>query len=364
MDDAFGEACRLARGVVDALACGALAVDAHGVVQAANARLAAMYGAPVDALAGQPVNRLFERVEQGDLPREVLEGRASVEGEAWLLQASGGRLPVWAGLGALAGVAGCTGIRLIVVVDISGQKAAEARQHAQFAEVSRLSDTVIEQALELKHYAQQLEERVRQRTLELREANLDSIYMLAVASEAKDADTGAHVLRIQRGSEGIARELGLSARQIEEIGYSSILHDVGKMVVPDQVLRKPGALSAPERAVMEEHTLAGERILSRKPFFEMARAIARSHHENWDGSGYPDRRKGPEVPLAARIVHVADVFDALVCARVYKPAWTVEQARAFILEQSGKMFDPTVVAAFVRFLAQADGGGDGGGRYD
>jgi HD-GYP domain-containing protein (c-di-GMP phosphodiesterase class II) len=238
----------------------------------------------------------------------------------------------------------------LLVIDISAQKEAEARQQSHLAAVSRLGDTVIEQAIALKHHAEQLEERVRERTAELHEANLDSIFMLAVASEAKDADTGAHVLRIQRGAEGVARKLGLSEREAEAIGYSSILHDVGKMVVPDSILQKPAALTSAERVVIEQHTLAGERILSRKPFFAVARQIARSHHENWDGSGYPDKLGGVEIPRAARIVHVVDVFDALTSARVYKPAWPLDKAIAFLEEQRGRMFDEEIVEAFLGFL--------------
>src|SRR5262249_3768414 len=119
---------------------------------------------------------------------------------------------------------------------------------------------------------------------------------------------------------------GLSTQEAERLGYSAILHDVGKIQVPDEILRKPTALTQDEWQIMRQHTITGERILSREPFFEDARNIARSHHENWDGSGYPDGRAASTIPLAARIVRVADVFDALTSTRPYKQAWSPEQA--------------------------------------
>src|SRR5206468_3740819 len=139
--------------------------------------------------------------------------------------------------------------------------------------------------------------RGRGRTAERHEANMDAIYMLAVASESKDEDTGAHVRRLERYSRTLARELGFGEREAETVGYSAILHDIGKIHVPDHILKKPGPLTDDERRVIQEHTLAGEHILSVKPFFHMARRIARHHHENWDGSGYPDRAAGADIPV-------------------------------------------------------------------
>ncbi|MBK8267629.1 MAG: HD domain-containing protein [Planctomycetes bacterium] len=127
-----------------------------------------------------------------------------------------------------------------------------------------------------------------------------------------------------------------------------MLHEVGKMVVPDAVLKKPGALTSEERRVIESHTIAGERILSEKPFFEVARHIARSHHENWDGSGYPDGLKAGAIPLAARLVRLVDVYDALLSPRVYKPAWSRDDAMATIRKSGGSLFDPEIVKAFLR----------------
>ncbi|HRX87243.1 MAG TPA: HD domain-containing phosphohydrolase [Phycisphaerae bacterium] len=356
MPEPQDNACTLIDHVVGAVGCGALMVDAAGTIRCANQRLAGMAQVAVARLVGKPLSALVTPMTPaGRKTGSMLERTAPAQTEGTLARGSAPPLPVLIAHGPLPPELGAPTGHLLLLIDIAKQKEADERQHALLAEVSRFSDTVIEQALELKRYAQRLEERVRERTRELHEANIDAIFMLAVASEAKDADTGAHVLRIQRGSAGIARMLGLSEREAEEIGYSAILHDVGKMVVPDQILRKPGPLTPEERVIVEEHTLAGERILSTKPFFASARRIARSHHENWDGSGYPDRLVGEEIALEARIVHVADVFDALTNARVYKPAWPMEEALSFLREHRGRMFDPAVVRAFEAFLeASAD----------
>ena len=231
---------------------------------------------------------------------------------------------------------------------------AQARQFAeaeknlkeQYDIIAKLSTTVMNSAMDLKHDNEVLEIRVRQRTRELTEANIDAIYMLAIASEAKDQDTGAHVRRIFRLTREISSALGMNDRKAEDLAYASVLHDVGKIHVPDNILKKPGPLTNEEWTVMREHTIAGERILSDKPFFGHARKIARSHHENWDGSGYPDAVSGEAIPMEARIVHLADVYDALTSPRVYKAAWKPAEAADFIRESSGHMFDPNLVAVF------------------
>jgi putative two-component system response regulator len=243
-------------------------------------------------------------------------------------------------------------LRLVTVTDLSEQKKAEESLKEQYEIIAKLSNTILEQAVDLKHYSQSLEQRVAERTAALHEANLDAIYMLAVASEAKDEDTGRHVRRIRECAAKLARELGFADREADEIGYSAVLHDVGKMHVPDHILKKPGPLTPDERTLIEEHTIIGERILSEAPFFNRARAIARSHHENWDASGYPDGTAGNAIPVEARIVHLADVFDALTSPRVYKHAWSADDAAGVIRESRGKMFDPDVVKAFESLFAR------------
>ncbi|MEA2707748.1 MAG: hypothetical protein QOF78_349 [Phycisphaerales bacterium] len=223
---------------------------------------------------------------------------------------------------------------------------AERSMKEQYDIIANLSTTVMNSALDLKDYSKQLERRVRERTADLHEAHVDTIYMLAVASEAKDQDTGEHLRRIYRHTKALATELGVDDDEADRLAYAGVLHDVGKMHVPDDILKKPGPLTPDEMKTMQEHTIWGERILGDKPFFAAARKIARSHHENWDGSGYPDATRGEAIPLEARIVHLADVYDALVSPRVYKAAWTPRQAAEFIVEAAGQMFDPELVRVF------------------
>ncbi|MBI4666591.1 MAG: response regulator [Nitrospinae bacterium] len=204
----------------------------------------------------------------------------------------------------------------------------------------------------LAQFNETLEQRVRERTLELRESNLDAIFSLAMAAEAKDENTGNHVMRIRGFSEALAIKMGLNQAQAEDIGYASIMHDVGKISIPDDILKKPGKLTDGEFTVMKLHTVHGERILPKKPFFIMARMIARGHHEKWNGAGYPDGISGEDVPLPARIVAVADVFDALTTARPYKEAWPVEKAMEEIARGSGAHFDPDVVDAWLKLFAE------------
>ncbi len=200
----------------------------------------------------------------------------------------------------------------------------------------------------MARFNENLEKNVRDRTEELRQANIDAILSLAVAAEAKDDSTGNHVYRIQSFCEALAKQMGLPDAMAEDIGYSTIMHDVGKISIPDEILKKPGKLTNEEFTIMKEHALRGERILPSRPFFETARQVARNHHEKWDGTGYPDRLAGKGIPLAARICAVADVFDALVAKRCYKEAWSMDDAHAEILRSSGAHFDPEVVHAWKR----------------
>jgi len=182
---------------------------------------------------------------------------------------------------------------------------------------------------------------------QLRDASLEAIYMLSAASEAKDEVTGSHLKRVQHFSEALALKMGLSKAQAEEIGYSSMMHDVGKMNVPDHVLKKKGPLSPDEWRMMLRHPVEGVAILREMPFYEVAREIAGGHHEKWDGSGYPYGRQGEAIPQSARIVAVADVFDALVAPRPYKEAWPPEEAVKELKLLRGQSLDEQVVDAFL-----------------
>jgi putative two-component system response regulator len=175
------------------------------------------------------------------------------------------------------------------------------------------------------------------------------ITLLMRAAEHRDTDTGDHIARVAGYVGVIAQNLGFEPADIQILKLASTMHDVGKIGVPDSILLKRGALSAEERAEMEKHAERGRRILegSTSDVVRLAAEIAESHHERWDGTGYPKGLKGEAIPLAGRIVAVADVFDALVSERPYKQAWPLDRARAFVAEQAGLHFDPRCVEAFL-----------------
>ncbi|MBF0454200.1 MAG: DUF3369 domain-containing protein [Magnetococcales bacterium] len=183
---------------------------------------------------------------------------------------------------------------------------------------------------------------------DLKKANKSALRMLAIASEFKDTDTGDHVKRLARQTQETAVELGLSEEQSTLYAEASLMHDLGKIGIPDAVLMKPGKLSDEEFRVIQDHPKIGAQILAGDPSFNIAYQVAISHHERWDGTGYPAGLKGEEIPLAARIVAVVDVFDALVSRRPYKKPWSIEEALTEIEACSGSHFDPQVVKAFLR----------------
>lgn len=340
-----------ARDLLDALPCGVLLVDCDGAILHCNTRFARMAQREAAALVGQRIQSLYIAGNGLEEVEYFLREPAKVhEHDFYLPLPDGGRLPVIAAARRVEGGTPLCDHRVITVIDASATAAAREELAEQYHLVTQLSDTVLEQALELKRYSQSLEDRVRQRMRELHEANMEAIYMLAIAGEAKDQDTGAHVLRIRDYANALALETGAPPSEAERIGYSAILHDVGKMQVPDEILKKPGPLTPEERRVMEQHTVAGERILSDKPFFRIARQIARSHQENWDGSGYPDRLLGEAIPRPARIVRLVDVFDALLSRRPYKPPWPLEQTVAEVRAGAGRQFEPALVEALLRLI--------------
>lgn len=330
-----------------ALPCGAVLIDEGGRLLGVNDRAAEMFGRPRETLVGGALHELYPDAEgRAMVERFLSRFDQAQEIESYLLRPDGARLPVMLAGRPLGSAPPRSGFRLITLIDISQHKDAEASLRDGYRDIARLSDTVLEQALSLQEYSRTLERRVEERTRDLHDANMDAIYMLAVASEAKDDDTGAHVRRIQFFAEVLGRELGLPEDESRRIGYSAILHDVGKIHVPDAILLKPGKLDTDEWRVMREHPVTGERILPERPFFAVARQIARSHHENWDGSGYPDGLSQDDIPLTARIVHMVDVYDALVSRRPYKPAWPPADAIRTVLGGTGTLFDPQVVEAF------------------
>jgi putative two-component system response regulator len=205
--------------------------------------------------------------------------------------------------------------------------------------------------IQIQSQNQLLEAKVRERTRELVEAQIEIIERLAVAAEFRDDNTGQHTHRVGQMSALLAKQLGLTDAQVSLIRRAAELHDVGKIGVPDTILMKMGKLTPEEFEIVKTHTVIGARILSggKFPLLRLAEEIAFSHHERWDGDGYA-RIRGVDVPLAGRIVAVADVFDALTQQRPYKPAWPVGEAIGEIDRQRGRQFDPGVVDAFLRVI--------------
>ncbi len=202
---------------------------------------------------------------------------------------------------------------------------------------------------EVSRRAEILEERVRLRTRELADTRLDIIRRLGRAAEWRDNETGLHIIRMSKMSQILGRLSGMNDTMAEKLLSASAMHDIGKIGIPDAVLLKPGKLDAAEWEIMKTHAQIGADLLdgSNAPLMIMARDIALTHHEKWDGSGYPNGLSGEEIPLVGRIVAVADVFDALTSTRPYKRAWSMEEALTFLRENSGKHFDPTLIELFI-----------------
>ncbi len=183
----------------------------------------------------------------------------------------------------------------------------------------------------------------------LYQSQLETIYRLAITAEYRDQhDTAVHLRHISEYSELLAKAMGLDSKFVEDIKYASPLHDIGKVAISDSILLKPAKLTPEEFEEMKKHTLYGAKILSntKSHLLQVACRIAQSHHEKYDGTGYPYKIKGETIPIEARIVSVADVFDALCMTRVYKPGWDPEKAKEYIISEKGKSFDPQVVEAF------------------
>lgn len=191
--------------------------------------------------------------------------------------------------------------------------------------------------------------RLRQFALDARERERETIHRLMLAAECRDEQAADHLTRVAGCTIAIAEGLGLSEEEADDIALASTMHDIGKISVPDRVLLKAGPLTPEEQEEIRQHTVQGHRMLhgSASHLLQRAAEIALSHHERWDGKGYPQGLSGEAIPLAGRIVAVADVFDALVSERAYKKGWPFEKARAHLVAGSGTHFDPACVAAFL-----------------
>ena len=255
------------------------------------------------------------------------------------------------------------GDRSLPVLVLTGDVTAEARRRAlalgarDFVakpfdadelrlRVRNLLETrTLQRTLEAQNAA--LEARVRDRTRELDETQFEVLARLAIAAEFRDDDTGRHTQRVGELAARLGAALGLPSEEVELVRRAAPLHDVGKIAIPDEILRKPDKLTPAEMEVMKAHAAVGARILSggRSPLVQTAERIARSHHERWDGTGYPDGLVGDAIPLEARLVAVADVLDALTHARPYRAAWAMADVLALIRAGAGTHFDPAVVEA-------------------
>ncbi|MHB2026932.1 MAG: HD domain-containing phosphohydrolase [Elusimicrobiota bacterium] len=190
---------------------------------------------------------------------------------------------------------------------------------------------------------------------DLMRSHLETIYRMALVAEFRDQkDTGGHLRRMSRFSGIIARFMGMPEAEAEDICYAAPLHDIGKVAIPDSILRKPGPLTPDEFDEMKRHTIYGAKMLANAEsrLLRLASRIALAHHERFDGSGYPYGLKGEAIPREARIVSVADVFDALISKRVYKGAWDVSDAKSYMEKHKGTLFDPQVVEALLKGMEQ------------
>jgi putative two-component system response regulator len=208
----------------------------------------------------------------------------------------------------------------------------------------------------MRNYQKELEAEVAKRTIQLRQAlkrlkevSLESICHLCRAAEYRDENTGNHIKRMSHYTCAVARKMGLNKQIVENLLYTAPMHDAGKIGIPDHILLKPGELNEKEWEIMKQHTIIGAEILagSDAKFIKLAQTIALTHHEKWDGSGYPKGLKGSKIPLVGRITAVADVFDALTSRRPYRiRPFSLEEAFDYIKGERGRQFDPEVVDAF------------------
>lgn len=244
----------------------------------------------------------------------------------------------------------------------------------------RLLDANFAYQQELKAYNEQLEARIHERTQQVVRTQHVTVFALAKLSESRDNETGVHLERMSRYTLAVAREMSRSDKYraimtqefLDMLFFSSPLHDIGKVGIPDAILLKPGKLTRDEFEIMKLHTVIGGRTLDAAndeaetdTFLEMGRDIAYAHHEKWDGNGYPNGLRGLDIPLPARVTALGDVYDALTSRRPYKEPFSHEKAKAIIVEGKGSHFDPDVVDAFLavedEFIAIAEAHQDEGG---
>ncbi|HOY09514.1 MAG TPA: response regulator [Candidatus Omnitrophota bacterium] len=206
--------------------------------------------------------------------------------------------------------------------------------------------------MEVKNQNKILESKVQERTKELRETQLDIIRRLAQAAEFRDSDTGLHIIRMSQYCQKFGVAMGMSLPECDLLLHASPLHDIGKLGIPDAVLLKPGRLTQEEYEIMKTHTVIGAKLLagSSSPVMKMAQIICITHHEKWDGTGYPKQLRGDEIPVVGQICSICDVFDALTSDRPYKQAWPVDAAVEEIRHMKETHFSPIIVDRFLEIL--------------
>ena len=302
-------------------------------------------GKPDDSVPSSTVAfvRTLSGVGNGHARRPVIGGRPPRGG--------GGRHPASAllvGVVCVAAAAGAiiAGASVLVAVCVIILAAAAAALGWRFGDDGRvaLEGEIDNRTSELKRALSELEI-----------AQAETVQRLSMAVEFRDEDTGAHIERIGRFSVLLAEHIGMDAEFCERLKHSAPLHDVGKVAIPDAILLKPGPLTPEERAIVETHAEEGHRLVrgSSSSILDMAATIALSHQEKWDGSGYPRGLKGEAIPIEGRIVAVADVFDALTSDRVYRKAFSVDEAEQMMREQRGRHFDPVLLDAFMDVLGRS-----------
>jgi HD-GYP domain-containing protein (c-di-GMP phosphodiesterase class II) len=231
-----------------------------------------------------------------------------------------------------------------------GTEAELTREIARLrAELARREREAADKELQLERYAADLRETFKEErglTQQLTRSYRATVRALSNAVEARDAYTGKHAERVAAYGIEIARAVGLPRPDAPEMEFGFLLHDIGKVAVPDAILYKPGALTSEERALMARHPAIGAEIIGGIEFLAGAAQVVRSHHERWDGMGYPDGLAAEQIPIAARVFAVADVLDALTTDRPYRPSFPLHQARTMIAQEAGSHFDPQVVEAF------------------
>jgi putative nucleotidyltransferase with HDIG domain len=217
------------------------------------------------------------------------------------------------------------------------------------AELAERTREAADKEHQLERYAADLRETFKEeraRAHELHNSYMLTVRALASAVEARDAYTGRHAERVAAYGLEIARAAGLQLSDEPQIEFGFLLHDIGKVAVPDAILFKPGPLTTAERLIIEQHPVTGSEIVRDIDFLGAARDVIRSHHERWDGGGYPDGLAGTDIPLSARVFAVADTIDALTTIRPYRRASSFAKARAIIVKDGGAHFDPTIIAAY------------------